>query len=227
MNPAEWETEQQRLAQLVVVPEESCLPLASGCVLLALDVQYQGNTGQVAAAIRTWGRDEYQLFGLQQVVDTPYVSGYFAFREGPLLLGILERLANQLDLTQAIVLIDGHGIAHPRRLGLASWVGVRSTLQTIGIAKDTLLRYEGELGASAGSNLPIFRETEEVGRVLRTQDGIKPVFVSPGHRISLADAQQVVWEMRSPYRIIEPIRQADQLARAMAKGEAPASMALL
>jgi deoxyribonuclease V len=123
--------------------------------------------------------------------------------------------------------MDGHGLAHPRRFGLACWVGVKTGVPAIGCAKRTLLQYSGEVERTRGNYLLIEDKDEILGAVLRTQDGVKPVFVSPGHKISLQTAIQVVLRLAPRYRIPDPLRVADQSARACARGVQPSGIRYL
>jgi len=142
-----------------------------------------------------------------QNVTVPYVPGFLNFREGPAVLKAFRKLVRPPDVT----LIDGNGIAHPRRMGLASYVGVVLDISTIGCAKSPFYPYmtPGEVKGSYTA----FTDTkgEQVGFCLRTQSGTNPVFVSPGHRTDFTISKQVVLGM-SLYRIPEPLRMADHLA---------------
>ena len=151
-------------------------------------------------------------------VQVPYVPRFFCFREGPPLLTTLMAIRERFDLDPDLILVDGHGIAHPRRFGLACWVGVKTGTPTIGCAKNTLLKYTGEVGRERGDVLPIRDGSQVVGAALTTRSEVKPVFVSPGHEISLETALEVILAL-SRYRIPDPLRRADQVARACARGQ--------
>jgi deoxyribonuclease V len=138
----------------------------------------------------------------------PYVPGLFSFREMPPLAGALARLTRPPDL----LVCDGQGRAHPRRFGLACHVGVMFDLPTIGCAKSCLLGQYDEPGNHRGDYSLLTHEGETVGAVLRTRPGTKPLFVSVGHRISLATACAWILRLAPSYRQPEPIRQANQLA---------------
>lgn len=176
-----------------------------------LDVAYDTATNVLVAAVVT-----IELAGLTEVEsataagesDFPYVSGLFAFRELPALLAALDRLATPPELLVA----DGHGIAHPRRFGLASHLGVVTGLPAIGVAKNP----PGDFPAPAeerGATSPLTDGGEQVGVALRTQTGVKPVFVSVGHRVDLATACRYVLTLTPRYRLPETTRLADQLCR--------------
>jgi deoxyribonuclease V len=144
-------------------------------------------------------------------VRFPYVPGLLSFREAPGLLAVLRRLRRVPD----VLLCDGHGRAHPRRFGLACHVGLLAGLPSVGCAKSLLAGRHGRLGERRGSRSPL-RETtlqreEIIGTALRTRDGVRPVYVSVGHRIDLASAEALVLECAVGFRIPEPTRRADHL----------------
>jgi deoxyribonuclease V len=136
--------------------------------------------------------------------DFPYVPGYLSLREGP----VLEKAYEKLERRPQLVIFDGQGIAHPRRFGLASHLGVLWRVPSVGCAKTRLVGTFGEPGARKGSWKPLRDGREVIGSVLRTRDGVKPVFVSPGHRIDQAGARRVVMDTTTRYRLPEPIRAA-------------------
>ena len=134
----------------------------------------------------------------------PYVPGLLSFRELPVVLEAFRRLAAIPD----VVLVDGQGIAHPRRLGVASHLGLWLDLPTIGCAKSRLCGVHGEPGARRGEWTSLMDGAEEIGWVVRTRDRVRPLFVSPGHRVSMARAVQIVLACGRGYRLPEPTRQA-------------------
>ncbi len=192
--------------------------MKKGGLICTLDVQYADETAYIAADIVSYEYGEMGLYGLILPVTQAYIPGFFAFREGPLLLHLLSQLEAVQGLRPRLLIIDGHGIAHPRKMGLASWVGVKAGISTIGLAKDSLLPYEkGKLPPEAGSALPIRWEEETLGYALRTRADTKPVFVSGGHEISQAESLHIISALRGKYRIIDPMRRADMAARKMAR----------
>ncbi len=135
-----------------------------------------------------------------------YLPGYLSFREGPLLLAAFRRLRGRADLC----LFDGQGLAHPRRFGLACHLGVLLDLPSVGCAKSLLVGEYQEPGPARGDWSPLSLEGEQVGAVLRTRVGVRPLFVSPGHRIGVRQA--VHWVLAcSRFRVPEPIRLAEQI----------------
>ena len=135
----------------------------------------------------------------------PYVPGLLSFRETPILLAAFARLETVPDL----ILIDGHGRAHPRLFGLACHIGVLFDKPTIGCAKSLLVGEYEEPGAETGAAAPLYFRGERVGMVLRTRDRVKPIYVTQGHRVSLARAVKLVRKCLDGYRIPKPTREAD------------------
>ncbi|WP_120996983.1 deoxyribonuclease V [Stutzerimonas urumqiensis] len=139
----------------------------------------------------------------------PYIPGLLSFRELPALLQALDALPQRPDL----VFVDGHGIAHPRRLGVAAHLGVVTGLPTIGVAKKILTGEHAELPLNKGARVDLHaKEGDVIGTLLRSKDGVRPLIVSPGNRVSLATAPEVVMAFVTRYRLPEPTRLADRLA---------------
>jgi deoxyribonuclease V len=136
----------------------------------------------------------------------PYVPGLLSFREAPALLKVFAMVESEPD----VVVLDGHGFAHPRRFGLACHVGMWLNRPCLGCAKSRLTGTFKRLGVNAGARTKLTDEDEVIGTVLRTKTDVKPVFVSVGHRIDLESAVKVILAARSKYRIPEPTRLADQ-----------------
>jgi deoxyribonuclease V len=152
-----------------------------------------------------------------EVVDTalarvptrmPYIPGLLSFREIPGALAALEQLAALPDL----ILVDGHGIAHPRRLGVATHLGLVTGLPTIGVAKKRLTGSHAEVPDKRGAWVELTDRGETIGAVLRSRVGVKPIFISPGHRIGLASALSFTMSALTRYRLPETTRVADKLA---------------
>jgi deoxyribonuclease V len=139
----------------------------------------------------------------------PYVPGLLSFRESPVLLAALARLRTPPDL----LLIDGHGLAHPRRFGIACHLGVLLDKPTIGCAKSLLVGERAELPSEAGSTTPLFFQGERVGMVLRSRERVRPIYVTQGHRISLPSAVRLVRRCLDGFRIPRPTREADHYVR--------------
>jgi deoxyribonuclease V len=139
----------------------------------------------------------------------PYVPGLLSFREAPVILKALACLHELPDL----LFVDGHGIAHPRRLGIAAHIGVLTELPTIGVAKKRLCGDYREPGMLKGSMCMLTHDGERIGTVLRSKDNVKPLFVSPGHRVSHESAVRLVQSQLTRYRLPEPTRMADMLSK--------------
>jgi deoxyribonuclease V len=137
-------------------------------------------------------------------LDFPYIPGYLAFREWPL----LEQCFQDLSITPDVLICDGQGIAHHRRAGLAAHVGVLSGLITVGCAKSRLIGEYEEPAAEKGSASDLLHNNEKIGEVLRTRDRVKPLFISPGHRIDFKHSSQLILSLCPKYRQPLPIRAA-------------------
>lgn len=135
----------------------------------------------------------------------PYVPGLLSFREAPALLAAFRKLRRSADL----IFIDGHGYAHPRRFGIACHIGLLLGRPTIGCAKSLLIGTHAALPAAAGSRAALLDKAETIGAVVRTRRGVKPVYVSVGHRISLARAVEFTLATADGIRIPRPTRLAD------------------
>lgn len=181
-------------------------------LVAGLDAHYQPCRSLVwgAAALMAWPDLELVESALDcRALDFPYVPGLLSFREAPALLAALGSLSRRPDL----LFVDGQGVAHPRRFGLASQVGVLADLPTIGVAKSHLSgRYEPPCEEKGASSL-LFDRNEVIGAALRTRAHTRPVFVSVGHRIGLDAALSLVLCASPRYRIPEPIRLADRISR--------------
>ncbi|MGQ9928160.1 MAG: deoxyribonuclease V [Chloroflexaceae bacterium] len=145
---------------------------------------------------------------VRRPVTFPYVPGLLSFREAPAILEALARLLAPPDL----LICDGQGIAHPRRFGIACHLGLLSGLPAIGCAKSLLVGYHAPVPDARGAHVPLVHQHEQVGWVLRTRPGVKPVYISPGHRVSLASSADLTLRLVTRYRLPEPIRYAHNLA---------------
>jgi deoxyribonuclease V len=137
-------------------------------------------------------------------VSFPYIPGLLTFREAPILLRAFLRLKARPDL----LLFDGQGIAHPRSMGIAAHMGILLDLPTIGCAKSRLFGEDAEPGRDQGSILPLLDHGRRVGMIVRTRAGVKPVYVSPGHKMDLATSVRILLSLCRGYRIPEPLRHA-------------------
>lgn len=142
-------------------------------------------------------------------VDFPYIPGLLSFREAPAAVAAFGRLSVVPDL----LLVDGQGLAHPRRCGIASHLGLLLDQPTIGVGKSRLIGMFEAPGPEKGDRSPLLDRGESIGWVLRTRHGVKPLFISTGHRVSADSAVSWVLACLTRYRLPEPIRLADRLSR--------------
>ena len=150
---------------------------------------------------------------LTGTVNFPYVPGYLSFREIPMLIPLFERIDDRIDL----IIVDGVGIAHPRRLGLASHLGLLYNMPSIGSAKSRLIGNYREPGSKKGDYSELFYKDELIGSVLRSKDNCKPLFISPGNKCSIADARTIIAGLCFKYRVCEPIRRVDAISKQLRK----------
>ncbi|RLV10266.1 endonuclease V [Streptomyces griseocarneus] len=209
---AEATAVQDELRGRVVLDEPGPSPDAP-LVVVGVDVAYDDERDVVAAA--AVALDSLTLEVVDQAtavgrVAFPYVPGLLAFREIPTVLAALDGLT----VTPGLVVCDGYGLAHPRRFGLASHLGVLTDLPTIGVAKNPFTFRHSEPGPLRGDMAPLLDGDEEVGRAVRTRDGVKPVFVSVGHRVGLDHACGFTLRLTRGFRLPETTRAADSLCRA-------------
>ena len=175
-----------------------------------VDVGYDNTDAVSQAAVTVLSFPDLQL--QQQAVVRcptafPYIPGFLSFREVPAVLDALEKISPMPDL----ILCDGQGIAHPRRFGLACHLGVLTGIATIGVAKNRFIAEHSEVGLDRGSWQPLQDGGQTVGAALRTQTGVKPIYVSIGHKVSLISAIEYVLRCALKYRLPETTRLADQL----------------
>jgi deoxyribonuclease V len=205
-SPAEARQLQERLREQVIAEDEI------GVVrrVAGVDVHYGRDRLWAAVVVMTVPElDAIENALIRRPLTFPYVPGLLSFREAPAILEVLQQLSEKPDL----LLVDGHGLAHPRRFGLACHVGVLSDVPAIGVAKSRLVGIYEEPGIERGTWTPLVDRGETIGAVLRTRSAVRPVFVSIGHRINLKTAIGFVLRCTSRFRVPEPIRLADTLSR--------------
>lgn len=194
---------QERL-RAAVVARDDFGPLRT---VAGADVSYDRGSPELFAAVVVLDAETLapvEAAGVRATVRFPYVPGYLSFRELPAVLEAFGRLRERPDL----VLADAHGLAHPRRFGLACHLGVLLDLPTVGCAKSRLVGEHREPAARRGSHVQLRHEGEVIGEVLRTREGAKPIFVSVGHRVSLATARRLALRFAKRHRLPEPLRAA-------------------
>ncbi|MDH4218660.1 MAG: endonuclease V [Candidatus Aminicenantes bacterium] len=179
--------------------------------LAGADFSYHREKALIGAVVAVLKIPEFELMevvGEVREVSIPYIPGYLNFREGPAFIKAFRRLKNNPDVT----LIDGNGIAHPRRMGLASYVGVLLDIPTIGCAKSPFFPFRSPSEQRGAFSIYRDQRGEKVGYCLRTRSSVKPIFVSPGHRMDFDFSLEIVLHC-SRYRIPEPLRVAHRLAK--------------
>lgn len=206
--------------------------------ILALDIAYSTRSDLVVASgvlCRLGGKSKGGSSDdiiaeklLRGRATFPYIPGLLAFRELPHLASIIDTLlpltipsgsteGNETVHSKTVLLCDGAGIAHPRLCGIACHLGILYNLPSIGVAKNHLLGTTVEqaplLALKRGSHAALFVRDRRVGSILRSQDGVRPIFVSPGHLISIKQAREIVLSLCQEYRLPEPIRRADHIGR--------------
>jgi len=141
-------------------------------------------------------------------VNFPYNPGLFYFREGPVISGALAQIESEPDL----LIVHGHGIAHPKRVGMACHLGLDFDIPTIGCARKILAGTHQPVGESKGYSQPIYLRGKEVGLAYRSKDKVKPIFISPGYKCDLAFAREIIVKCLRGYRLPEPLRMAHLFA---------------
>ena len=177
-----------------------------------VDVAYDQHSNKLIAAVVVLNASTFNIICSATAEDEeqfPYIPGLFSFRELP---PIAKALA-KLELTPDLIICDGQGIAHPRRFGLACHLGVLFDIPTIGCGKTLLLGIAEEAEKKRGVTSPLLDNGETIGATLCTQDNIKPVYVSVGHRVSLATACNWVLKASTKYRLPETTRAADHAVK--------------
>ncbi|MCI0525154.1 MAG: deoxyribonuclease V [Acidobacteria bacterium] len=206
LTPSEAIEVQQRLRAMVCIE-----PLTREVHTIAgADISFNKFSETVYAGIVVLSLPDLRVIeeaGVRSVTKFPYVPGLLSFRETPSLLEAWDKLQTKPD----VLMLDGQGIAHPRRFGIACHVGLLLDLPTIGCAKSILVGRYGELGLEAGSQSPLVDRGEQVGVALRTKNKVAPVYVSAGHLIDLSSAVDLVRRSTGKYRQPEPTRQAHLL----------------
>ncbi len=186
-------------------------------IIAGIDVGYDIEKNMSKAALVLMDIDK--LMPINSIIEFdatpfPYIPGLLSFREAPVILKALSKLKTAPD----ILFIDGQGIAHPRRLGIASHVGVLTGLPSVGIAKSVLCGQFQEPGLKRGSSEPLTHKGEKIATAYRSRDNVKPIFISPGHRIGHEIAVALVARCLTKYRLPEPTRIADKLSKIAAPG---------
>ena len=208
LTPREAMTLQEQLSGHVITHD--ALPESIRYVA-GVDVGFEskGQITHAAVALLNYPALERVQFGIaRQETRFPYIPGLLSFREIPAVLEALDRLTLPPDL----LLVDGQGIAHPRRLGIASHLGVLTDIPAIGVAKTRLIGTHDPVPDQRGASVPLLIRGEITGAVLRTRPHVRPLYISPGHRISLPTAIDWVMRCTGRFRLPETTRHAHRLA---------------
>ncbi|WP_181767173.1 endonuclease V [Streptomyces albidus (ex Kaewkla and Franco 2022)] len=216
---------QDALREGVEESDHSPRPGAPGSLIAGLDVAYDDARDVVAAAVVALDGESLRVVAEATAlgrVAFPYVPGLLAFREIPALLDALAELEGRLGRAPDLLVCDGYGRAHPRRFGLASHLGVLTGVPSMGVAKNPFVFTHAEVGPLRGDAAALVDGGEEVGRALRTREGVKPVYVSAGHRVGLEEACAHTLSLAPRYRLPETTRLADALCRGALRATRPA-----
>lgn len=210
LTPREAMRAQERLRERVVL-EDRFGPIR---YVAGADIAFDPETQVAFAGVIVYSfpeLEEVERRMARRKLQFPYVPGLLSFRESPILIAAFARLKTEPDL----LLIDGHGLAHPRLFGIACHIGVLFDKPAIGCGKSLLVGKAAEPGARAGSTAALEFHGERVGTVLRTRDNTRPIFVTQGHRVSLSTAVKLVRQCVDGYRIPKPTREADKYVRGL------------
>jgi deoxyribonuclease V len=216
LTPTEAVALQRELAGRVVTDT----PLTVCETIAGADVSYNRFSSTFYAGVvvvRIEDGEVLERRGAVADVPFPYVPGLLSFRETPALLEAFAKIETRPDA----VMCDGHGLAHPRRFGVACHLGLLLDVPTIGCAKSRLTGEFDDPASTAGSTAPLRLGSDIVGEMVRTKNRVKPLFVSPGHRIDIASSTRWVLASCRGYRLPEPTRQAHLFVNELRRGEVP------
>jgi deoxyribonuclease V len=216
LSPPEARRLQEELASRVVVGP--ALDLSRVGHVAGADVSTQGDMAYATVVVLEFpGLSLVEVQGSEALLRFPYVPGLLSFREVPSLVGALRMVETEVDA----LILDAQGLAHPRRIGLASHLGLYLDVPTVGCAKSRLVGSFEEPGREKGSATDLVHRGEIVGRVVRTRDGVSPVYVSVGNGIDLKSSVELVLACCTKYRLPESTRRAHNAANRLRRGEEP------
>ncbi|MBN2411143.1 endonuclease V [candidate division KSB1 bacterium] len=187
-------------------------------MLFCFDLFYKDDRAVVACVVEKWQSGQVGCFIAETRVNFPYIPRFFCFREGPPILAILNTIQNNFDYNPKLILVEGHGTAHPVKCGLACWLGINTDIPVMGCAKSSLLPYSAQGLSSRGEYSYIVLKGKKVGVALITRNNVKPVFISPGYKIGIMETIKIILSLTPNFRIPEPLRWADYLSKLYAKG---------
>lgn len=212
LEPVEAIALQRELAQRIVLQDDERLQDVHYIAGVDMAIHEEHNTAQAAVVLLKYPELEIvERHIYEEPIRMPYVPGLLSFREAPSVIGAFDRLRQQPQL----VMVDGQGIAHPRRIGIGAHVGLWLNIPTIGCAKSILTGHfkKEDLSEEAGNWVPLIDHRETIGAVVRTRTRVNPMYISPGHLISLETSIKFVLACSKGYRLPEPTRQADKLSK--------------
>ena len=216
LSPPEARRLQEELASRVVAGP--ALEFAGVRHVAGADVSTQGDMAYATVVVLDFpGLSPVEVRGFEAPLRFPYVPGLLSFRELPSVVGALREVQTEVDA----LILDAQGIAHPRRMGLASHLGIFLDVPTVGCAKSLLVGSFEEPAREKGSATDLVHRGEVVGKVLRTRDGVSPVYVSVGNGIDLQSSVELVLACCTRYRLPETTRQAHAAANKLRRGEEP------
>jgi deoxyribonuclease V len=216
LSPAEARRLQGELASRVVAGP--ALDLAKVRYVAGADVSTQVDRAFATVVVLDFpGLSIVEVRGFEAPLEFPYVPGLLSFREMPSILGALEKVETAVD----VVVLDAQGLAHPRRMGLASHIGLFLDVPTVGCAKTVLVGKFEEPPPEKGGATDLVHRGEVVGKAVRTRERVSPVYVSVGSGIDLDSSVELVLACCTKYRLPEPTRQAHNAANRMRRGEEP------
>src|SRR3712207_5148760 len=222
LSPSEARRLQEELAPQVVAGP--ALELSRVRNVAGADVSTQDDMAYATVVVLEFpGLSLVEVQGFEAPLRFPYVPGLLSFREVPSLAGALRKVETEVDA----LILDAQGLAHPRRIGLASHLGIFLDVPTVGCAKSRLVGSYEEPGREKGSATDLVHRGEVVGRVVRTRDGVSPVYVSVGNGIDLKSSVELVLACCTKYRLPESTRQAHNAANRLRRGEKPGGSARL
>ena len=216
LSPAEARRLQGELASRIVVGP--ALDLGQVRYVAGADVSTQGDRAFATVVVLDLpGLSVVEVRGYEAPLEFPYVPGLLSFREMPSLLGAFEKVETAVD----VVVLDAQGLAHPRRMGLASHIGLFLDVPTVGCAKTVLVGKFEEPPPEKGGATDMVHRGEVVGRAVRTREKVSPVYVSVGNGVDLNSSVELVLACCTRYRLPEPTRQAHNAANRLRRGEEP------
>jgi len=222
LSPPEARRLQEELASRVVAGP--ALDLSGVRHVAGADVSTQGDMAYATVVVLEFPElSLVEVKGYEVPLGFPYVPGLLSFRELPSVVGALEKIQTSVD----VLILDAHGLAHPRRMGLASHLGTFLDVPTVGCAKSRLVGSFEEPGREKGSVTDLVHRGEVVGRMVRTRDGVSPVYVSVGSGIDLLSSVELVLACCTKYRLPETTRRAHDAANRLRRGEGGGAMRLL